>query len=137
MLIAEIEALGRRAVLVAGDAFERASCEDIAKRAITALGRIDILVSNPAFSRRGSFLDYDPEIFDKTLRGTLTAGFHISQFVSRHMVERGGGGKILFISSVHSRRPYARAVAYNAAKAGLNHMAFTMASRINRTPHQR
>lgn len=129
-LIAEIESLGRRAVLVAGDAFERASCEDIAKRAITALGRIDILVSNPAFSRRGDFLDYDPEVFDKTLRGTLTAGFHMSQFISRHMVERGGGGKILFISSVHSRRPYARAVAYNAAKAGLNHMAFTIAAEL-------
>ena len=129
-LIAEIESLGRRAVLVAGDAFERGSCEEIVKRTIAALGRIDILVSNPAFSRRGDFLDYDPEIFDKTLRGTLTAGFHMSQFVSRHMVERGGGGKILFISSVHSRRPYARAVAYNAAKAGLNHMAFTIAAEL-------
>lgn len=129
-LIAEIESFGRRAVLVAGDAFERASCEDIVKRAITALGRIDILVSNPAFSRRGNFLDYDPDIFDRTLRGTLTAGFHMSQFVSRHMVERSRGGKILFVSSVHSRRPYARAVAYNAAKAGLNHMAFTMAAEL-------
>jgi glucose 1-dehydrogenase len=129
-LIAEIESHGRRAVLVAGDAFERASCEDIVKRAIAALGRIDILVSNPAYSRRGDFLEYDPEVFNRTLRGTLTAGFHMGQFVSRHMVERGGGGKILFISSVHSRRPYARAVAYNAAKAGLNHMAFTMAAEL-------
>ena len=129
-LIAEIESLGRRAVLVDGDSFERASCEDIVQRALAALGRIDILVSNPAFSRRGDFLDYDPETFDKTLRGTLTAGFHISQFVARHMVERGGGGKILFISSVHSRRPYARSVAYNAAKAGLNHMAFTIAAEL-------
>ncbi|MBC7819884.1 MAG: SDR family oxidoreductase [Planctomycetaceae bacterium] len=129
-LIAEIESLGRHAVLVDGDAFERASCEEIVKRTLAALGRIDILVSNPAFSRRGDFLDYDPEIFDKTLRGTLTAGFHMSQFVSRNMVERGGGGKILFISSVHSRRPYARAVAYNAAKAGLNHMAFTIAAEL-------
>ncbi len=129
-LIAEIESLGRRAVLVDGDSFERSSCEDIVRRAIAAFGRIDILVSNPAFSRRGDFLDYDPEIFDKTIRGTLTAGFHMSQFVARHMVDRGGGGKILFISSVHSRRPYARAVAYNAAKSGLNHMAFTIAAEL-------
>ncbi len=131
-LIAEIESLGRRAVLVDGDSFERSSCEDIVCRAIAALGRIDILVSNPAFSRRGDFLDYDPEIFDKTLRGSLTAGFHLSQFVARHMVERGGGGKILFISSVHARRPYARSVAYNAAKSGLNHMAFTIAAELIR-----
>lgn len=129
-LIAEIESLGRRAVLVDGDAFERSSCEDIVRRTIAAFGRIDILASNPAFSRRGDFLDYDPETFDKTLRGTLTAGFHMSQFVARHMVERGGHGKIVFISSVHSRRPYARAVAYNAAKAGLNHMAFTIAAEL-------
>lgn len=129
-LVAEVESLGRRAIVVAGDAFERASCENIVQRAIAGLGRIDILVSNPAFSRRGDFLDYDPELFDKTLRGTLSAGFHMSQFVARHMVERGGGGKIVFISSVHSRRPYARAVAYNAAKSGLNHMAFTIAAEL-------
>ncbi len=129
-LVAEIESLGCRAIVVADDAFERASCEGIVQRAITGLGRIDILVSNPAFSRRGDFLDYDPELFDKTLRGTLSAGFHMSQFVARHMVERGGGGKIVFISSVHSRRPYARAVAYNAAKSGLNHMAFTIAAEL-------
>lgn len=129
-LIAEITALGRRAVLVAGDSFERSSCEDMVQRTLAAFGRIDILVSNPAFSRRGDFLDYDPELFDKTLRGTLMGGFHISQFVARHMVARGGGGKIVFISSVHSRRPYARAVAYNAAKSGLNHMAFTIAAEL-------
>jgi len=129
-LLAEIAALGRRAVLVEGDAFDRAACEDIVRRAVAAFGRIDILVSNPAFSGRGDFLEYDPDIFEQTLRGTLTAGFHMGQFVARHMVERGGGGKIVFISSVHSRRPYARAVAYNAAKAGLNHMAFTMAAEL-------
>lgn len=129
-LIADIESLGRRAVLVDGNAFERSSCEDIVRRTLAAFGRIDILISNPAFSRRGDFLDYDPETFDQTLRGTLTAGFHMSQFVSRHMVERGGRGKIVFISSVHSRRPYARSVAYNAAKAGLNHLAFTIAAEL-------
>lgn len=129
-VIAEIEVVGRRAVLIEGDAFARASCEQIVARTIAALGRIDILVSNPAFSRRGEFLDYDPELFERTLQGTLLGGFHMSQFVCRHMVARGGGGKIVFISSVHARIPYARSVAYNAAKAGLNHMAKTMAAEL-------
>ena len=133
-VIAEIEALGRRSVLVEGDAFARASCEQIVARSVASLGRIDILVSNPAFSRRGAFLNYDPELFEKTLQGTLLGGFHISQFVARHMVERGGGGKIVFISSVHARIPYITAVAYNAAKAGLNHMARTMAAEL--LPHR-
>lgn len=129
-LIAEIATLGRRAVLVAGDVFDRSSCEVIVERAGIALGLLDILVSNPAFSQRGDFLTYDPQTFEQVLRGTLTAGFHVSQLVARQMVARGRGGKIVFISSVHARIPYARSVAYNAAKSGLNQMAFTMAAEL-------
>src|SRR5580704_12330639 len=44
-VVAEIEALGRRSVLLDGDVFERASCEGVVARAQSALGRIDILVS--------------------------------------------------------------------------------------------
>jgi glucose 1-dehydrogenase len=50
------------------------------------------------------------------------------------MVERGLGGKILFISSVHARIPYVRSVAYNAAKCGLTHMAQTIAAEL--LPHR-
>ncbi len=131
-VVAEVRALGRQAALVEGDVFDRASCAGVAARAIEALGRLDILVSNPAFSRRGDFLDYDPETFDRVLRGTLFGGFHMSQLVARHMVERGGGGKIVFISSIHARVPFARSVAYNAGKSGLNHLAFTIAAELLR-----
>jgi glucose 1-dehydrogenase len=133
-VVAEIQALGRKAVVIEGDAFARESCKQIVARAIEELGSLDVLISNPAFSRRGDFLDYEPELFEKTLQGTLLGGFHTSQFVARHLVERNAGGKILFISSVHARIPYARSVAYNAAKAGLNHMAQTMAAEL--LPHR-
>jgi glucose 1-dehydrogenase len=129
--VAEIQALGRRSFLVEGNAFDRSSCESLAARAISALGRIDILVSNPAYQRRADFLDYDPESFAKVIEGTLTGGFHMSQIVARHMVERGGGGKIIFISSCHVHIPYARSVAYNAGKGGLNLMAFTIAAELS------
>lgn len=132
--VAEIRALGREAVLAEGDVFARSSCEQVVAAALKALGRIDILVSNPAFSRRGDFLEYDAAIFEKTLQGTLTGNFHMSQLVARHMVARGGGGKILFISSVHARMPYPRAVAYNAGKSGLVHMAATIANEL--LPHR-
>jgi glucose 1-dehydrogenase len=132
--VAEIRALGRRAELVEGDVFERPSCEAVTERAIRALGRLDILVSNPAYSRRGDFLDYDPAVFERVLRGTLFGGFHMSQLVARHLVARGGGGKIVFVSSVHARIPFARSVAYNAAKVGLTHMARTIAAEL--LPHR-
>lgn len=134
LLAEEIRALDRDAVIVEGDVFERAGCEGVVARAVEALGRIDILLSNPAFSRRAPFLEYDPETFEKVLRGTLFGGFHMSQLVARHIVGRGGGGKIVFISSVHSRIPYVGSVAYNAGKAGLNHMASTIAAEL--LPHR-
>jgi glucose 1-dehydrogenase len=131
-VVTEIQAMNRRSVLIEGDVFHRPSCEGVVTRAIEALGRIDILVSNPAYQRRADFLDYDPELFARVVEGTLVGGFHMSQLVGRHMVERGGGGKIIFISSIHARIPYGRSVAYNAAKSGLTHMAFTIAAELSR-----
>ena len=46
-------------------------------------------MSNPAFQRRADFLEFDPETFAKVIEGTLIGGFHMSQLVARHMVERG------------------------------------------------
>ena len=132
--VAEIRALGRQAHLVAGDVFHRPACEQVAAAAIEALGQIDIFVSNPAFSRRTPFLDCEAELFEKVIQGTLTGGFHMSQLIARHMVARGGKGKIVFISSVQARIPFAGSVAYNAAKRGLIHMANTIANEL--LPHR-
>lgn len=131
-VVEEIRALGRQAILVEGDIFTRSACELVVARSLETLQAIDILVSNPAFSRRGDFLEYDPETFERVLQGTLTSSFHMSQLVAKQMVKQGSGGKIVFISSVHARIPYARSVAYNAAKSGLNHMAFTIAAELAR-----
>lgn len=123
----DIRALGRTCHALEADIFSRTGCEQLVDAALAAAGRIDILISNPAFSRRGAFLDYAPELFEQTLAGTLTSGFHIAQLVARHMVERSQGGRIVFISSVHAGMPIADSVAYGAAKAGLNHLMRTIA----------
>lgn len=128
---AEIRALGRTCHAIEADVFSRAGCEQLVQAALTRAGRLDILISNPAFSRRSRFLDCPPESFEDTLRATLTGGFHMSQLVARHMVERGGGGKIIFISSVQAEMPIAENVAYGAAKAGLNHMMRTIAVELS------
>jgi glucose 1-dehydrogenase len=125
-----IRALGRQCWSVEADIFSREGCEALVAAALAEAGRLDILVSNPAFSRRGDFLDYDPDLFEKTLQGTLTSGFHLSQLVGRHFAERGGGGKIVYISSVHGTLPFPRAAAYNAAKAGLEHLMRTVAGEL-------
>jgi glucose 1-dehydrogenase len=130
----EIRSLGCSCFPIEADVFSRSGCEQLLSLALQQAGRIDILVSNPAYSRRGAFLDYSPELFEKTIQGTLTSGFHMSQLVARHMVARGGGGKIIFISSVQAEMPIGLCVAYGAAKAGLNHMMRSIA--VELCPHR-
>lgn len=130
----QIRSLGSNCVVIEADIFSRAGCEHLVTQALQQCGDIDILVSNPAFSRRGSFLEYDSEMFDATITGTLTSAFHMSQLLARHMVERGGGGKILFISSVQAEMPTALCFAYSAAKAGLNQMMRSIA--VELSPHR-
>lgn len=127
----EIRSLGRDCEAIEADVFSRTGCESLVAEALRAVERIDILISNPAFGVRCDFLDYDPGDFEKVIAATLTGGFHLSQLVARHFVKRGGGGKIVFISSVVAEMPLARSVAYAAAKAGLNHMARTMAVELS------
>ena len=123
----EIRALGRICHAFDGDVFSREGCEALIEKVYAEVGEVDILVSNPAYSVRSTFLEYPVEEYEKTIAGTLMSGFHMSQLVARRMVARGQGGKILFISSVQGEMPIARCVAYGAAKAGLNHMMRTIA----------
>jgi glucose 1-dehydrogenase len=128
---AEIRALDRDCTTIEADVFSRAGCELLVAEALRAVESIDILISNPAFGVRCAFLNYDAGDFEKVVAATLTSGFHVSQLVARHLVERGCGGKIVFISSVQAEMPLARNAAYGAAKAGLNHMARTMAVELS------
>jgi glucose 1-dehydrogenase len=129
---AAIRDLGRTCTAIEADVFDRRECERLVASALHAAKRLDILVSNPAYNSRSDFLDYDPEEFERVIRGVLISAFHVSQLVARHLVERGVGGKILFISSVHAPVPYARNAAYNAGKAGLNHLCRTIAVELAR-----
>lgn len=129
--VEEIRDLGRTVHGIEADVFSRGGCEDLLAAALKLTGRVDVLVSNPAFGVRAPFLDYDPEDFERVLQGTLVSGFHMSQLVARHMVQRGGGGNIIFISSVQAEMPLAHSVAYGAAKAGLNHLSRTLAVELS------
>ncbi|WP_339911044.1 SDR family oxidoreductase [Symmachiella dynata] len=123
----EIRDLGRQCTVVESDIFSRSGCEELVERAIAAAGTLDILVSNPAYTVRCEFLDYDPDVFEKVIQGTLVSGFHVAQLTARQMVKSKTPGRIVFISSVQAAMPYRLSVGYNAAKAGLNHMARTIA----------
>ena len=128
-VVAEIQALGRQAVLIDGDVFARESCESVVRRTVERWAHRH-LREQSGISAPAEFLKFDPDTFAKVIQGTLAGGFHMGQFVARHMVERGGGGKIVFISSGHAHTPYVGSIAYNAGKGGLNQLAFTIAAEL-------
>lgn len=123
----EIRRLGRRCWTLHADVFSPPACEQLVRDAVDQADHIDILVSNPALGIRGAILDFSSEDFDKVVDATFKSGFHISRAVTRHMVERGGGGKIVFISSVCGELPMEHNAPYGAAKAALNHYTGSLA----------
>ncbi len=127
--LAEVDCLA-----IEADMFSRSGCEQFMAEVLQQVDWIDGLVHVPAFSRRGDFLSYDPDLFEKTLQGTFASGFHMAQLVARQLAEQGRGGRILFISSVQAEMNFAGSFAYGAAKAALNHMTKTMA--IELCPHR-
>jgi glucose 1-dehydrogenase len=123
----QIRELGRKCTTIEADVFSPQGCEALIDKAVEIVGGIDILVSNPAYGKRGRLLDFSAQDFDQVVDATFKSGFHVSQAVARHMVQRARGGKILFISSVHAEMPIARNAPYGAAKAALNYLAQSMA----------
>ena len=135
MAVAEAaEQMGRRTLVVQADVGHRAEIERMMEQVLDAFGRIDILVNNVAMGMRKPFLEIQPEEMARVLDVSLWSVFHCSQLVARDMVKRGQGGTILVISSVHAAIPFGNYVPYNTAKAGIEQMAYTMATEL--APHR-
>ena len=127
-LAAEVRGLGRRALVVPMDVTDRKACAAVVDRALAELGRLDIVVANAAFSIRKPFLDLEEADAVATFAGTFWSAFHVTQLAARQMARQGNGGSIIFISSVLAVVPFPTSSMYNAAKAGINQMARTMAA---------
>ena len=130
----EVRSLGRRASVFQGDVSKRTAVNAMVAGAVEELGRLDIAVCNAYYSKRQPFLELSEEAMRRTLDVSLWGAFHTAQESARQMVKQGDGGSILFISSVLSIVPMQTSLPYNTAKAGMNHMAATMAAEL--APHR-
>jgi len=127
-VVQEIEAEGRQALGIFSDVSDSAQVDDMVKQALDRFGKIDILVNN-AGSRPGRdrvlVVDLEEDAFDEVMRVNVRGTYLCSRAVSRHMVARGGGGKIIIISSGAGKRGIARYAVYCASKFAL--VGFTQA----------
>jgi 3-oxoacyl-[acyl-carrier protein] reductase len=97
-----------------------------------ALGGIDVLINNAGTARREEFLAIAAADWDRIIAVNLRGMFLVAQAVSRHMVERGGGGVIINMSSTNGLAGEEDYAHYNASKGGVLLLTKTMAVELGR-----
>lgn len=107
-----------------------AALEAIRKR----FGRFDIAVSGIAYEEHTPLLAAEADAIRKSLDITALSAFHLCQLSAREMVERGEGGKIILINSLHAIAPFAGTIGYNMAEAALRQLGRSMAHEL--APHR-
>ena len=127
---AEIRDAGSDAFVYGADVSDRDAVDAMVAATVEQFGRLDIVVSNAYYSKREPFLDLELDGARRTLDVTFWGAFHMAQAGARQMVKQGGGGAILFISSVLSNIPFPTSLPYNSAKAGINQMSATIANEL-------
>lgn len=94
--------------------------------AVEQLGGLDILVNNAAARLRAPLDDVNPQTFEDHLAVNLTAQYALAREAARGMAERRYG-RIIMISSIAARRGHRGAVAYIAAKGGIESLTRALA----------
>jgi 2-deoxy-D-gluconate 3-dehydrogenase len=119
---AEIEALGRKALIVQTDVSDVAQVRALMDQTVEAFGRIDILVNNAGWTGNTLALDVTEEEYDKTMDSSLKSVFFACQAAARVMIPQGGG-KIVNIGSNFGVIAFKSRSVYAAAKAGVHHLS--------------
>jgi 2-dehydro-3-deoxy-D-gluconate 5-dehydrogenase len=118
----EIEALGRRAVIVLTDVSDVAQIQAMVDQAKAAFGRIDILVNNAGWTGNSMALDVTEDEYDRTMAASLKSVFFACQAAARVMIPQGRG-KIVNIGSNFGVVAFKSRSVYAAAKAGVHHLS--------------
>jgi NAD(P)-dependent dehydrogenase (short-subunit alcohol dehydrogenase family) len=119
-IVRRIEDAGRRAVAIEADLTDATRTARVVPEAILQLGRVDILVNCAGIYPAGapSLVDLDEATWDRVYAVNLKAPFLLTQAFARHVVSRGGGGRIVNLSSSGAYRAGSNS-AYGATKAGV------------------
>lgn len=140
-LVQHLAAGGVEAASFAADLRNVGAVEAAVAACIERFGRIDGLLSVAGGSGRrfgdGLIHELGVEGWDRTIELNLRSQALVAGAVVRHMLERGGGGSIVLVSSVLADRPEPELFgthAYAAAKGGIIALATAMAAAY--APHR-
>ena len=119
---AEIEKIGRKALIVITDVSKVDDLRAMVNQTKETFGRIDILVNNAGWTGNTLALDVSEEEYDKTMSASLKSVFFACQAAARVMIPQGGG-KIINIGSNFGVIAFKSRSVYAAAKAGVHHLS--------------
>ena len=123
----EIEAMGRKALVLQADVAEQSAVEGLVNKAVEEWGSLDLLVSNAAYSDRKLMVDASMEGMRRTIDVTMWGPFYAVRAAAQQMIRQEKPGAMAIISSPHALLAIPGSVGYNMAKAAIDHMARTAA----------
>jgi 3-oxoacyl-[acyl-carrier protein] reductase len=127
-LCGQIQATGRKTLLVHLDQTDPASCSAAVEATVEALGRLDILVNNAAWNDPVPLSDLaalTPEVWDRAVDTNLRGPFLVTRAAAPHL-RRQDQGRVINISGTPGLVP-AGSIALAVSKAGLIHLTRCLA----------
>lgn len=131
-VVAEVQALGRRAIAVDADVALPESAALFVDRAVAELGRVDVFVSNAGICPFHAFLDMPVETLRRTMEVNLHGAWFMVQAAANQMVKQGDGGSIVAISSISALVGGEMQTHYTPTKAGVHSLMQSCAVALGR-----
>lgn len=121
---------GGKAVVVVGDLTSRAETDKIVDDAIAELGGLDIFVHCAGIdvTQTAPTHETPDDMWDRMLAIHLTSAFRIAKRAIPAMLQANNKPSVIFVGSVAGIMAWEGDVAYNVAKAGLHHLAKSIAA---------
>jgi NAD(P)-dependent dehydrogenase (short-subunit alcohol dehydrogenase family) len=126
-LVAEIEAMGRKAIAVELDIPNKDHIAGLIKTAVDTFGRIDVLVNNVGVAPGDLAERVEESAVDEILNINIKGTFLMTQAVARHMIGRKQG-RIISISSQAGTNALRGEAIYCMSKAAINHLTRCLAA---------
>lgn len=119
---------GRRYVHLSADLSSLEAIPAVIETALSAFGRIDVLVNNAGTILRDDAIDFTEAEWDAVMDLNLKSLFFLSQAVAKTMLERKSPGKIINVASMLSFQGGIRVVSYTASKSGVKGVTMALAN---------
>lgn len=107
------------------DVSDAEACADLFKKAQFEYGRIDVLVNNAGYHRRGLAETVDAEEMGKMVDVNLRAPIILTRLALPYLRDAGGGA-IINVGSLAGRTPVPNSATYAATKAGLRSFTYSL-----------